>query len=108
MEPDTITLIGMWITVVGMILWQSYRHENSIKALDTKFDTKIDNKFDALNNKMDNKFDRIDDEFKAVRRDIAAQGQRLARIEGHLLGPRDPGDQGTDAGAPGEPPPEDR
>ena len=150
MEPDTITLIGMWISIVGMILWQSNRHESSIKALDTKFDTKIDTKFDALNTKIDTRIDaldtkfdtkidtkfdaldtkidtkidaldtkfdtridalntKMDGEFKAVRRDIAAQGVRLGRIEGHLLGPQSFGDPGTgDAAAPGEPPPEEQ
>ena len=125
MDPNLIALIGMWISIVGMILWQSYRHDTKIDALNTKldtkidaldakFDTKIDTKFDALNTKidtkidaLDTKFDKIDEEFKAVRRDIAAQGVRLGRIEGHLLGPRSFGDPGTgDAAASGEPPPE--
>ena len=88
MEPDTIAVIGMWISmwisIVGMILWQSYTLNNKIDTLDTK----------------------MDNEFRATRRDIATQDRRLARIEGHLLGLQSPGDQG--AGAPGEPPPEDR
>ena len=89
MEPDTIAIIGMWISIVGMILWQSYTLNN-----------KIDTKIDALDTKMDN-------EFRATRRDIATQDRRLARIEGHLLGLQSPGDQGTDDVS-GEPPPEDR
>ena len=77
MEADMIAAIGMWITIVGMILWQSSHHDNKIDALDTKFTDKID--------ALDTKFT---DEFKQVRREMADQGERLARIEGHLLGPQ--------------------
>ncbi len=96
MELDIVAVLGMWISLVGMILWQSSRHENTMRSLDAKIDTKID----ALNTK-------IDTEFKAVRRDIAGQGERLARIEGHLLGSRSFEARGTGTAASGGPGPED-
>ena len=72
MEADMIAVIGMWVTIVGMILWQSSRHDTKIDALETKFDKE---------------FKAVHGEFKQVRREMAHQGERLARIEGHLLGP---------------------
>ena len=72
MEADMIAAIGIWVTIVGMILWQSSRH---------------DKKIDALDNKFDKEFKAVHGEFKQVRREMANQGERLARIEGHLLGP---------------------
>ena len=79
MEADMIAVIGMWVTIVGMILWQSSRHDNKIDALD--------NKIDGLEAKFDKEFKAVHGEFKQVRREMAHQGERLARIEGHLLGP---------------------
>ena len=94
MEADTIAVIGMWVTIIGMILWQSSRHDTKIDALDTKIDTKIDaldtkfdTKIDALDTKFDKEFKAVHGEFKQVRREMAGQGERLARIEGHLMGP---------------------
>ena len=76
MDTNTIAMMSMimgsWITIFVAILWQTNRHEDSIKALDTKFDKE---------------FKAVHGEFKQVRREMAGQGERLARIEGHLLGP---------------------
>ena len=76
MDTDTVAMMGMImgsrITIFAATLWQTNRHEDSIKALDTK---------------LDKEFKAVHGEFKAVRREMAAQGERLARIEGHLLGP---------------------
>ena len=36
---------------------------------------------------VDGQFKTVDGEFKAVRRDIAGMGERLARVEGHLMAP---------------------
>ena len=85
MEADMIAAIGIWVTIVGMILWQSSRrHNNRIDALDTK----VGNKIDGLEAKFDKEFKAVHGEFKQVRREMAGQGERLARIEGHLLGPK--------------------
>ena len=77
LDFNTLTLLvailgstlGSTLTLVTMM----YRR---FDRLDTKFDTKID--------ALDTKFDK---ECKQVRREMADQGERLARIEGHLLGP---------------------
>ena len=45
------------------------------------------NKIDGLETKFDKEFKAVHGEFKQVRREMAGQGERLARIEGHLLGP---------------------
>ena len=62
LDSNTITLVvtiaGSWLTLVGVIIFQTSR-------LDTKFDTK----FDALG------------------RDVTDVRERLARMEGHLMGP---------------------
>ena len=53
-----VTIAGSWLTIVGLIIYQSNR-------LDNKIDTKID----------------------ALGGDVSDIGQRVARIEGHLMGP---------------------
>ena len=57
-----VTIAGSWLTIVGLIIHQSNR-------LDNKIDNKIDTKIDALGG------------------DVSDIGQRVARIEGHLMGP---------------------
>jgi len=64
-----VTIAGSWLTLVGLIIYQSNRLDN-----------KIDTKFDALDTKFDTKFD-------ALGGDVSDIGQRVARIEGHLMGP---------------------
>ena len=84
LDSNTITLMvtiaGSWLTLVGLIFFQFSRLDTKIDALDTKLDTKIDTKFDALNSKFDKKFD-------ALGRDVTDVRERLARVEGHLMGP---------------------
>ena len=53
-----VTIAGSWLTIVGLIIYQSNRLDN-----------KIDHKIDALGG------------------DVSDIGQRVARIEGHLMGP---------------------
>ena len=64
-----VTIAGSWLTIVGLIIYQSSRLDN-----------KIDTKFDALDTKFDTKFD-------ALGGDVADVRQRLARVEGFLLRP---------------------
>jgi len=70
------------------------KFDTKIDALDTKFDTKIDaldtkfdTKIDALDTKITGEFRALHGEFKIVRREISVIGERLARVEGHLMGP---------------------
>ena len=93
MDTNTIAMMSMimgsWITIFVAILWQSNRHEDSIKSLDTKFTT-LDTKFDALESRFDAlepRFDKLDGRFDVMGRDLSDARERLARIEGHLLGP---------------------
>ena len=80
LDSNTITLMvtiaGSWLTLVGLIFYQYSRLDTKIDALDTKIDTKID----ALDTKFDKKFD-------ALGRDVTDVRERLARVEGHLMGP---------------------
>ena len=73
LDYNTVTLMvmiaGSWLTLVGLIIYQSNR-------LDKKFDTKID----ALDTKFDTKID-------ALGGNVTSIGERVARIEGHLMGP---------------------
>ena len=69
LDSNTITLMvtiaGSWLTLVGLIFFQFSRLDTKINALDTKIDTKID----------------------ALGRDVTDVRERLARVEGHLMGP---------------------
>ncbi len=106
MEADTIalmiTIVGSWLTIFVAILWQSNRHEDSIKALDTKFSGKID----ALDTKFTGKIDALDTKFTgkidALGRDVSDARERLARVEGHLMAP-----EGFALGRGRQPPPDD-
>ena len=73
LDSSTITLMvtiaGSWLPLVGLIFFQFSRLDTKIDALDTKLDTKIDTKIDALG------------------RDVTDVRERLARVEGHLMGP---------------------
>ena len=100
-----VAILGSTVTTVILIFRQSNHFNKRLDRLDTKFDTKIDaldtkfdTKIDALDTKFDTKIDALDNkftseiravhgEFKIVRRDISVIGERLARVEGHLMGP---------------------
>ena len=110
-------IAGSWITVVVLMIRQSNRHEDSIRALDDKLTNKIDGRFDALDtkftgmignldtkftgmignldtkltNRVDSKIDALDAKF-TTKIDALADGvtdvrERLARVEGHLMAP---------------------
>ena len=59
---------------------QSNRHEDSIKALDSKFSKEF--------KRVHGEFTRVHGEFTRVRRDIFGVAERLARVEGHLTAPQ--------------------
>ncbi len=102
LDSNTITLMvtiaGSWLTLVGLIFYQSNRLDNKIDSLDTKIgtkidalDTKFDTKIDALDTKFDTKIDALDTKFDrrfdALGRDVTDVRERLARVEGHLMRP---------------------
>ena len=92
---NTLTLLvaimgstmGSTLTLITLMVRQSNRHDDNIKALDTKFTDKID----ALDTKFTDKIDALDTKF-TNKIDVMGGGvsdarERLARIEGHLMAP---------------------
>ena len=71
-----VTIAASWLTTITVIIRQSNRHEDSIKALDTKFTDKID----ALDTKFTDRTDALGGGITEVR-------ERLGRVEGYLMGP---------------------
>ena len=84
MDANTIAMMtmimGSWITIFGAILWQSYRHDDSIKSVNTSvagLETRVtafETKVDAMDGKVD-----------AMGYSLSDARERLARIEGCLL-----------------------
>jgi hypothetical protein len=108
LDFSTLTLVvailastmGSTLTLVTMMIRQANRHEDSIKALDTKFtdsikalDTKFTDSIKALDTKFTDSIKaldtKIDTRFDAMGRDVSDARERLARIEGHLTAPGD-------------------
>ena len=107
-----VAILGSTLTTVSLMFRQFNHLDKKLDRLDTKFDTKIDaldtkfdTKIDALDTKFDTKIDALDTkftsevravhgEFKIVRREISVVGERLARVEGHLMGPESFGMRG--------------
>ena len=57
--------------------------------LDARFDG-IDTRFDGIDTRLDgidSRFDKLEARFDAMGRDVSDARERLARIEGHLMGP---------------------
>ena len=82
-----VAILGSSFTVLGMMLRQINRLDTKIDtkigALDTKIsalDTKVDTKIGALDTKMSRRFD-------AMGRGLSDIRERVARIEGYLIGP---------------------
>ena len=118
LDFNTITVLvaiaGSWLTTFSTMIRQSNRHEDSIKALDTKvtgdikaldtkvtgdikaLDTKVTGDIKALDTKVTGRIDRLDDNITDI-------GQRLARVEGHLMAP-----EGFTVRHPRQPEPNDR
>ena len=75
-----VAILGSSFTVVGMMLRQINRLDTKIDTKIGALDTKIDTKIDALDTKMSARFD-------AMGRDLSDVSERVARIEGYLIGP---------------------
>lgn len=94
MEADTLAIIGSWLTIMIALLWQSYRHEDGIKALDTKFtdkleklDTKFTERLDASDTKLtalDAKVTALGESSKEQGRLLGEARERLSRVEEHM------------------------
>ena len=91
MDANTIAMMtmimGSWITIFGAILWQSYRHDDSIKSVNTSVAgletrvTALETKVDAMGGKVDAMGGKVD----AMGCSLSDARERLARIEGCLL-----------------------
>lgn len=115
-----VTILGSWMTLVGLIIFQYTRLDSKI---DTKFghlDTRVasletavtalDGKVDALDDRVDglgSRFDKLDGKFDSMGRDVSDARERLARIEGHLMGPESFRMRGPQSPAGVDPSPDD-
>ena len=84
-----VAIMGSTLTIVGMMVRQSNRHEDGLKsvntgvaALETRA-TALETKVDAL----DGKVDGLDGKVDAMGDDVSDAREGLARVEGHLMGP---------------------
>ena len=96
-----VAILGSTLTTVSLMFRQFNHLDKKLDRLDTKFDTKIDaldtkfdTKIDALDTKFTSEVRAVHGEFKIVRREISVVGERLARVEGHLMGPESFGMRG--------------
>ncbi|MDE0667200.1 MAG: hypothetical protein OXH67_16535 [Acidimicrobiaceae bacterium] len=130
MDANTIAMMSMimgsWITIFGAILWQSNRHEDGIKSVNTSvsaletrvatLETKveaIDDKVTVLDDKvtvldgrvtvLDGRVTVLDGKIDALAGDVADTRERVARIEGHLMAPGSFTTGGLSPAAPDEP-----
>ena len=72
---DLNTKVGKLETTIAPI-------DTRFKGIDARFDG-IDARFDGI----DSRFDKLEARFDAMGRDVSDARERLARIEGHLMGP---------------------
>ena len=70
------------------------KFDTKFDGLDAKFDTRIDGldkkfetRIDGLDKKFTGEFRTVHGELRIMRREISNVGERLARVEGHLMGP---------------------
>ena len=96
-----VAIAGSTLTIVTLMFRQSNRHEDSIKALDSKFAkefkrvhgdfTGVRGEFTGVHSEFTGvrgEFTGVHSEFTRVRRDIFGVAERLARVEGHLTAPQ--------------------
>ncbi|MXW94039.1 MAG: hypothetical protein F4110_08565 [Acidimicrobiaceae bacterium] len=91
-----VTIMGSTLTIV-ILMYRQFNHldkkfeelstrvgtvEKTIAPIDARFDG-IDARFDGI----DTRFDKLEARFDAMGRDVSDARERLARIEGHLMGP---------------------
>ena len=87
MEAGTVVLmVTIVVSVLGSTLATISLLLGRIDRLEDRFDKRfnaVDGQFKAVHGE----FKAVHGEFKQVRRDIAGLGERLARVEGHLMAP---------------------
>jgi len=109
-----VTIVGSMLTIV-ILMYRQFNHfdkkfddlntkvgklETTIAPIDARFDAvdarfdgmdaRIDARFDGIDARLDGvdrRFDKLDARFDAMGRDVSDARERLARIEGYLMGP---------------------
>ena len=97
---DTLTLVvaimGSTLTIVILMFRQFNHFDRKLDELNTRVgrvETKIapiDARFDGIDTRFDGidaRFDKLEARFDAMGHDVSDARERLARIEGHLMGP---------------------
>ena len=117
-----VTIMGSTLTIV-ILMYRQFNHfdkkldelntrvgrvETTIAPIDTRLDG-IDSRFDGI----DSRFDKLEARFDAMGHDVSDARERLARIEGHLMGPesfrmRSPRPTAPDERSPEDPEPDQR
>ena len=84
-----VTIMGSTLTIV-ILMYRQFNHlDKKFEELSTRVGTvektiaPIDARFDGI----DTRFDKLEARFDAMGRDVSDARERLARIEGHLMGP---------------------
>lgn len=98
-----VAIVGSTLTVI-ILMHRQFNHfdkkfddlntkvgklETTIAPIDTRFKG-IDARFDGIDARfdgIDSRFDKLEARFDAMGRDVSDARERLARIEGHLMGP---------------------
>ncbi len=109
-----VAIMGSTLTLV-ILMYRQFNHldkkfdelntkvgrlETTIAPIDTRFngidtrfngiDARFDARFDGIDTRLDgidSRFDKLEARFDAMGRDVSDARERLARIEGHLMGP---------------------
>ena len=94
-----VTIMGSTLTIV-ILMYRQFNHlDKKFEELSTRVGTVektiarfdgIDTRFDGIDARfdgIDTRFDKLEARFDAMGRDVSDARERLARIEGHLMGP---------------------
>ena len=113
LDFNTLTLLvaimGSTLTIVTLMVRQSNRHEDGIKAVNTNVSA-LETTVIVLETKvtaLDGKVTALDGKFDVMGRDVSDTRERLARMEGHLMAPEGFRLRGPQPPAAADPPPED-
>ena len=77
-----VAIMGSTLTIVAMTVRQSNRHEDGFKSVNTSV-AALETRVTALETKVD----ALDSKVDAMGHDVSDARERLARVEGHLMGP---------------------
>jgi len=86
---DLNTKVGQLETTIAPIDARFDGIDTRFDGIDTRFDG-IDARFDGVDTRfdgVDRRFDKLEARFDAMGRDVSDARERLARIEGYLMGP---------------------